>query len=249
MTHGPWHELRLEVRIDEEDGAETPQLIPRVDGSVLFLDLDTRANRDTSGLGMDPDHLLGRHSPLLPLGLGSGPDDEQPRATVWRCSCGEPGCSSIGVRVRRELDSRTGYDAVVWEGWRIQYGFARRLGFVTLPPLRFDTPAYYAELIRADTDRWWESTPRRAARELASLLDARPELLGRRGLALISTAGYLHQGQGHIHVWLRDHQGRHCLTLPCEPTADPEAEAQRWAERLASADPATLPGHRYSNVP
>lgn len=104
MTEGRWRELRLEVRVDELKGIETPQLVPWVDGSVLGLALDTREDSEHSGLGMDPDKLLGRHSPLLPRELGDvlGDVGEAPaRAIVWRCSCGEPGCASIGLRVHR----------------------------------------------------------------------------------------------------------------------------------------------------
>lgn len=69
------------------DGVEEPQLIPRVDGSVLFLDLGTRAESPESGLGMDPDDLLGRHSPLLPPEESlqvAEVGDKPPLATVWR---------------------------------------------------------------------------------------------------------------------------------------------------------------------
>lgn len=50
-----------------------PQLVPWVDGSVLGLGLDTREDSVSSGLGMDPDTLLGRardhtrRSPVPPL--------------------------------------------------------------------------------------------------------------------------------------------------------------------------------------
>lgn len=246
---GRWHRLRLQVRVDEQDGAEIPQLIPLVDDSVLFLDLDTRADSEASGLGMDPDELLGRDSPLLPPELTTHPEKEPREATVWRCSCGEPGDASIGVHVYREGIGRED-DTIVWDHWQMR--FHRRFGrdLQAPPPLRFDTRAYYAEFIRAHTDRWWESTPRRAARELAGLLNARPEILGAWGCVLIFTRGnLLRGGHGQVQVLLRSATIRHALDLPCDPAADPAAEARRLANQLAHTDPATLPAKFHSTVP
>lgn len=80
--------------------------------------------------------------------------NESPRlATVWRCSCGEPGCGSIRLRVSRE-NAGHDTDAVVWHDWQMHFGTRTALG-----PLRFHTQAYYTEFLRAATDRWWEDTP------------------------------------------------------------------------------------------
>jgi hypothetical protein len=233
------HTLHLEVRVDELRGIPTPQLIPWVDGSVLFCGLDTRADRDGSGLGMDPDELLGRDSPLLPrepVQVLEDLDEKPPLAVVWRCSCGEPGDASIRLRVSRVQDSFTGYDAVVWDDWRLSYGFARH---VAAPPeLRFDTRAYYEEFIRLATDRWWDTTPRQVARELVAILDARPELLARWGSALLFADGYVQEGHGAIRLWLRHRAGRYELTLACPLDADAITQASGIAEQLGRVDPA-----------
>jgi hypothetical protein len=134
MAEQGWNTLHLQVRLEEIDSDEEPQLIPWVDGSVLALGLPTRAEAPESGLGMDPEDLLGRGSPLLPSPGGLPYTDigePIPRAIVWRCSCGEPGCSSIRVRVSRERDAVSGFDAVIWNDWYLQYGFARDLEFPT----------------------------------------------------------------------------------------------------------------------
>ncbi len=242
MADGTWRQLRLQVRVDELRGVELPQLVPWVDGSVLGLGLDTKQDSEGSGLGMDPDTLLGRRSLLLPRELGDVRGDEgevPPRAIVWRCSCGEPGCASIGLRVRREKDSVTGDEAVVWDDWRIRFGYRR--GLQAPGTLRFEPYAYYSEFIRAQADRSWESGPHRTGRELEAILDARPELLARWGAALILARGYLRDGHGFLTMWLRHTAGRYTLRLPCDATADPVAEADRITERLTTTDPATWP--------
>lgn len=229
--------LQLEVRVDELRGIATPQVVPRVDGSVLALGLGTRADSDTSGLGLAPDVLLGRHSPLLPPPVGDEPIGESPRlATVWRCSCGDTGCASIRLRVYRENAGHGEHDAVVWDDWYMGFG-----DYAAPGPVRFDTRQYYAELIRAYTDRWWEDTPHCVARELAGTLDAHPEILGRWGCALVFTRGFLRNGAGHVEVELRSATTRHFLDLPCPPHADPSAEAHRLIEELTETDPRQLP--------
>lgn len=136
-----------------------------------------------------------------------------------------------------EKDSFTGYDAVVWDEWRIRFGGQRRLE--APGSLRFEPRAYYGEFIRAGADRWWENVPHRTGCELTATLDARPELLARWGAALIFARGYLHYGHGVLEMWLRHTSGRYKLRLPCAATADPVVEAHRITERLATADPAT----------
>jgi hypothetical protein len=239
MTQGRRHELRLQVRVDELRGIPTPQLIPWVDGSVLFLDLQTRAASEASGLGMDPAGLLGRDSPLLPFDPGDVRElaDQPPLAVVWRCSCGIPGDASIGLRVRRELDPVSGHPMVVWDDWRIQFGTPEDLA--SPGPLRFDAAAYYGEFIRLQADPWWDNVPRRVGHELAACLDAHPELLAWWGTALLFARGYLRCGQGVLEIWLRHTAGRCALELPCPIDVDPASEAQRIAERLADTDPAS----------
>lgn len=242
MSEGTWHTLRLQVRVDELNGIETPQLVPWVDGSVLGLGLATREESESSGLGMDPDVLLGRHSSLLPRQPGDVLDQagEAPtRAIVWRCSCGEPGCASIGLRVHREKDSITGDDAIVWDDWRIRFG--RHRGLQAPAALRFEPRAYYSEFLRTEADRSWENGPHRTGRELAATLDARPELLAQWGAALILARGYLRYGNGVVEMWLRHTAGRYTLRLPCDANVEPAAQAQRITERLATTDPATWP--------
>lgn len=237
-TEGPWRELRLDVRVDVIDGVETPQLVPRVDGSVLLLELDTRDESPDSGLGMDPDELLGRHGPLLPPEDPIDVTEKPPRATVWRCSCGEPGDASIGVRVDRAQHTGS-YDAVVWDDWYMAWGGHDD---VAAPPaLRFDSGAYYAELIRATADRWWENVPHAVARRLSGILDARPELLARWGTALLFARGSVTEGAGEIVMWLRHATGRYELTLSCPVTAEPDEQTRRIVERLDGADPASWP--------
>lgn len=233
------HELRLQVRVDEIRSITTPQVVPWVDGSVLALDLDTRGDSADSGLGMDPDRLLGRHSPLLPPAVGDEPIGEPPRlATVWRCSCGDTGCGSIRLRVYRENTGHGEHDTVVWDDWHMRFGSQPAPG-----PLRFDTREYYSELIRAYTDRWWEDAPHRVARELAGTLEAHPGILGRWGCALVFTRGFLRDGRGHVDVELRSATTRHFLDLACDPDADTSEEAQRLTALLTHTDPGELPAH------
>lgn len=242
MAHDEISRLRLQVRVEERDGIETAQLIPWVDDSVLALGLATTAESASSGLGADPDELLGRHSPLLPPGSDSGSDIEPPLVTVWRGGSDDAREASIALRVGRERAPGTD-DVVVWDDWRMRFGEHASPG-----PLRFDTRAYYAELIRAHGDRSWESTPRRVARELTGVLDARPEILAEWGAALIRTRGYRHGDSGVVEVFLRDTGVRQLLKLSCSATGDAEIEARRLARLLAGTDPATLPAQFRSTV-
>lgn len=54
MSTTPRHRLQLEVQFSELRGLYTPQLLPRVDGSVLGLELETRPEAVGHALGMDP---------------------------------------------------------------------------------------------------------------------------------------------------------------------------------------------------
>lgn len=238
---GTWHELRLQVRVDQVDLYPEPQLIPWVDGSVLALGLATRADDPESGLGMDPEDVLGRHSPLMPT-LGGLPytdiGEPIPRAIVWRCSCGDDGDASIRVRVSRERDAVSGYDAVIWDDW---WSHWPELGDRALPGrLRFDARAYEAEFLRLEADRWWETAPQLAARELAAVLDTRPEIIAQWRLGLVAVNGLLPAGQheGTIGMQLRHAAGFYDVGLTCPADVDPMDAAQRIVERFRHSDPA-----------
>jgi len=128
MTDGV-NELNVAVRVSQEAPTNGgPELILIVDGAELFSDGD-------EGMGADPWDLTGEDSPLLTVS-----DDV---VTVRVCDCGEPGCGSLQVRVRRVGDR------YVWDRW------TGSLSVAALPPtLSFDAKQYEA-VVRAELRPEW----------------------------------------------------------------------------------------------
>lgn len=121
--------LSLVVRVSQ--GVPTtgwPELVLVVDGAELFTDAD-------EGMGADPWDLTGEDSPLL---------SHEPRdVTVRVCDCGEPGCGSVQVRVRRE-GTRW-----MWDRWTGSLNVSHEL-----PSLVFDADAYES-LVRTPLRPAW----------------------------------------------------------------------------------------------
>ena len=123
MTDGA-NELNFAVRVSREAPTNGwPELIVIVDGAELFSDGD-------EGMGADPWDLTGEDSPLLNVS-----DHE---VTVRVCDCGEPGCGSIEVRVRRVGER------YVWDRWTGSLNVE-----TPLPTLSFDA-AQYEAVVRAE---------------------------------------------------------------------------------------------------
>src|SRR5205823_5752760 len=88
-------------------------------------------------IGLDPDQILINPSPIKP-------NIESQIATIARCNCGETGCGSVEVEIRREGEE------ILWtNGGTI---------------LSFPGASYLVELDRARTDLSWETPERTLAR-------------------------------------------------------------------------------------
>ena len=145
--------LEICFRVDVDPGREDwPRTTILVEGRDLF-GLD-------GSIGFDPDDLFAKSEPLIP----SNPLN---RIAVYRCSCGEAGCSCVAP-----LITRVGAE-VHWSDFRNFVGVystpetpSSPEGGSTLPipTLRFDSAQYEAEVERASEDRSWESYGRRVTR-------------------------------------------------------------------------------------
>lgn len=118
-------------------------------------------------IGFDPEDILGKSDPLLPT---------QPprRVAVYRCNCGEPGCSCIaplivdhGAEVHwRDFRDFTGVYSGPMTDVNPNGGKE-----IAVPDLRFNATQYRAEIARATADRSWESHGRVVSRLLQDRLD------------------------------------------------------------------------------
>lgn len=152
--------LEFEVLDDQPDW---PVLAIRIDGQLPF------AQVAKGWQGFDPGKMLGPHSPLLPDDLGR-------RVALYRCSCGEAGCGVIApVIVASPAQSR-----ISWVDFRDYVGVF--IGPVEpeaadhegkpwdLPDVHFDRDQYVTEVLRATSDRSWETPRRQKARLLEEQL-------------------------------------------------------------------------------
>ena len=113
-------------------------------------------------MGLDPDQLLVEPCPL--------DASETPRiVTIGRCGCGEVGCGSVEVEIRRENA------AVKWRSLDSPL------------EIQFDGSQYEAEIERALRDHSWETPDRRAARLIGAAVDK--SILERRGLVFSWASG------------------------------------------------------------
>ena len=141
--------LSLRTVVDDVGPALRPYA-----GDVDVLDLHANDR------GVDPDDLL---PPLSGLLL---PTSEGRTVIVGVCSCGEAGCGSLSMRVRRRGGT------VLWEP-------ADDAREETLErPFAFDLVQYLDELDRAAGDRPGEGRGRRVARSVRLLLRGYDELYG-----------------------------------------------------------------------
>lgn len=166
-------------------------------------------------LGLDPDDVLRDPPPLLP-GDGATP------VPIARCGCGEVGCDSIEVVIRRSGD------VVVWE--------------VQQRSLSFPAAQYESELRRATLDKSWETPERTAARLLAERMDK--DVLAQRGLTFQWASGRHTEGEFTVSLLLRP--GPYQLLVPVhwETGEAPELIAQRAAD-LLRRDPHAWRAVRY----
>jgi len=146
-------EFRIEVRPSPETNDHEVCLL--ADGENLI-------ERFSSGkMGMDPNDLLTEPCPLRADVCGHG-------VCIGRCSCGDVGCGSLGIQIRRDRDQ------VLWTA-------------SGSPPVRFLATQYNAEVERALRDYTWETPERTAARLISRAVDR--SALARRGFEFSWASG------------------------------------------------------------
>lgn len=207
----------------------------RVDGwHELRILVDGRdVVRDAwGGLGRDPDALLGPNSPLIAT--------NRPRhVAVQRCGCGEEGCGSVVARIRGDGDE------VVWDDFREGSGDRPSSRKVRLGPFRFAAEQYERELLRAHSDRAWESEDRRTARLVGERLIAeRPPLSAPGWMFSFAWAGISIWGPGPttetgrgVSVSLRN-GGRQIVVDFADEGGTPEERVTGIVQTLVHGDPA-----------
>ncbi|WP_143448411.1 hypothetical protein [Kineosporia sp. A_224] len=190
--------------------------------------------------GFDPDEILGRASPLLPV-------HPWRRVAVYRCSCGIEGCGVIAPLIAAP------YEMVTWSDFRDYTGV-----FVgpthdpdpdggrewNVHDARFSGIQYRAEVARASADRSWE-TPRRATARLVKPLVE--DLVLQVGLTSVERVQVwpAHKAEG-VEVTLRhrdspDADPRWETLHITEPTDDPERGAFAIASALRAVAPTDWP--------
>lgn len=245
MAKGGRRHLELEVDVGEVDGLRTVQLIPRVDGTILGLDLESHPVLSSFGRGRDPDLLLTRPSALLPIDIALLETRSPGRTSVWQTT--DPVARSwISLVVRRENAGwGSAHDCVLWTDWEI-----RSTEAIGAPGVfRFSTEQYYGEVIRVGADRWWADVPRRTSRYVACALDARPEILGRWGAALLQARGYVRHGAGKVELEVIGARSRSLLQFSCDPAGDADLQAARILAQLEANPPDALPAVFRTDVP
>ncbi|MFI8389652.1 hypothetical protein [Streptomyces sp. NPDC085540] len=212
-----WQELELRIVAPVRGWV---QVRPVVDGRDVLAELWAAWS------GEDPWVVLG------PGGIAVA-EDAPHEVRLARISCTESCCGALYVTVRREGDE------VIWDGWRNPAG-----GEADLPEFRFHVAQYVAEVRRAALDRGWEWPARTVAGLLAERLRADADWARRWECEL--DAVWTDQAEpNRVELVLvhpdaaADREGRPWLQLGVTldvGDGDPAAEADRLAERLASAD-------------
>lgn len=170
---------------------------PKADGCLELLAVIDGVARFYAwgGLGRKPNDLLNPDLPLLPPADGTAV-----RKAVQRCGCGDVGCGSVAVTIRRVGD------VIEWTDAR------DRDRPVDLGPFRFDAAEYEAEVGAAHRHRPWESRPERVARLVT---EAFWDMRGRRPRSFDwASAGW---EEGSVAVSMTDHRPNPRAGQPAGP--------------------------------
>lgn len=134
-----------------DDGSAS--LRPVIDGSDLLA-------RHRNGRGVDPDRLL------PPLASSLSPTRRAHRAVVGSCACGDTGCGSLSLQIRRH-------------GGQVTWGPAETGVRETISQtFCFELEAYLDAVDDAAADRPGEGQGRRVARAATSLLREYADVMG-----------------------------------------------------------------------
>lgn len=229
---------RLEIRVENQYFEATEITVPIA--KVLIDGKDVFAGLGPNGfVGFDPDDLLSPDQPLLPV-------DSARRVAVYRCSCGEPGCGVVAPVI-------SGTDAEVrWRDFQDFTGwFDRPLPEdepqggrpLDIPELTFEAAQYFNELLRATSDRSWETPTRQSARVLQELLAENAATWIRMGLKLdwVFPAHRVEDGVSLAfidvdHRYVQRPFGHLVMTLTAS-SGSPETRASEMLQHLLSKSP------------
>ena len=136
--------------------------------------------------GFDPDKIFTESTPLLPT-------DPPQRIAVYRCSCGEAGCSVIAPLI---IDNGS---TIEWRDFRDFTGVYVNPDTDTAPAggtklgiadLRFDADRYRTEVAKTAGDRSWETHGRTTARLLRAKLQTASEHFDALGYRVTTVAAH-----------------------------------------------------------
>ncbi len=194
--------------------------------------------------GFDPDKIFAESAPLLPT-------DPSRRIAVYRCGCGEAGCSVIAPLI---VDDGT---TIEWRDFRDFTGVyvnpdtdiapagGTKLG---IPDVHFDADQYRTEVAKAVGDRSWETHARTTARLLRAKLQKASEHFDALGYRVTTVAPY---DDGAFSIVMQEVQDGSAVGNTFVRLAHPHHEVDDLATALAEELISTAPNdwdvtNRYS---
>lgn len=183
--------------------------------------------------GFDPDKIFSNSNPLLPT-------VPPRRIAIYRCRCGEAGCSVIAPKIVESGNE------IYWRDFRDFTGVyvnpdtnADPSGGTKhgIPDLKFDAEQYRAEVERAASDRSWETHGRTVARLVQAELRSHSANFESREYRITSVGPY---DDGAVSVWMQVLRAGvpvgNSVVRVAQPDGDPATLAARLAGQLVSSD-------------
>ena len=226
----------LELRVRVVSNPDFPVLDVLIDGEELGT-----VPGERKWQGWDPDEILRRPTPLLP---GRGPH----RVAVYRCSCGDAGCSCIAVMISREQGLIHWRDARTYTGVYVsptEPDVERYPGkpLDEVPDLVFDAEQYRAAVHWSIVERFWETEARTTARLLQERLSVElPQGWTAQWCAPHPTA------TGVTRVWLRG-PGHPGMTYSLPTGTDTAAANAATMAALLAGTPAQRWPQEFADIP
>ena len=208
--------LRIEIVVPPSSGPS------RIYTRLLVDDVDVASKY--SGIGADPDRLIGRRGALT---AEESPHD----AYLADGDCVEECCGALRAQIWRDGEE------IIWDQLRHTGGGNQP----DVSMIRFDAAEYDAELARADRERSWEQPHRTIARLLRDKLHDDPDVFAQWDSDLDWVSAW-EPDYVHVAFWSprgvpRSEAVQHVRRIAVTVTADPATQADDAFAELSEDDP------------